>query len=1043
MPKVSVLIPVYNVEPYLRKCLDSVVNQTLKDIEIICVDDGSTDGSPEILEEYAASDPRIRIIHQQNSGLSMARNAGIPEATGEYIHFLDSDDFILLNAYERLYLEASQKDLDILFFDLERVMEDSTDADERETLLKTFATESTSHRYETVRTGPELYLEKRESKEYAVSACMFLLRRSFVEEHNFVFHSGILHEDNAFLFQIILSARRAYHLRASLYRRLMRSHSIMTTSKSFRSAEGYFISYVDMAEFLLTHPQDEIVMKQAVRHLESVYSVARNIYKALSAAEQKRQLTRDHGEVAAFLFQKFLLDVQMDVRTPSARLNQPSNQNSEQAAKMYKQELMDVHASWTYRIGRFITWVPRKARGLIRCYREHGWNYTWRRSLQHFHLPVSLPPDLAAGAQPAAQETNPKTALSGYDFLASLDPLDYPAALKKKYQSYMGSVLNLDAPRTFNEKIQWLKLYDSTPLKTRLADKYAAREWIAEKIGEEYLVALLGVWDSFDDIDFSALPNQFALKCNHGSGWNLIVEDKALLDLTQAREAFNDWMQKNYAFYGLEMHYRDIPPKIIAEEYITNSESIIDYRFYCFNGEPLQIWVDIFSGTPNHKREIYDTNWRKLPIQCTWPSANGLLDERPAHLDQMLLYSRILSKGFPFVRVDFYDVGSQLYAGEMTFTPMGGYGRFNPPELDHYLGQFLTLPEPMYNIVAKAGPKISVIMPVYNTEEYIRSSVGGILSQTLTDFELICVDDGSTDRSLDILRAYERSDPRVKVLTQPNQYAGAARNAGMSAASGKYYLFLDSDDVFSPMLLQTVFDAAENAFADVVLFGANMFDSETGQINPKTSFLNVSKLPKSMPFCGADIPDRLFDLVTPCPWTKLFRASFIREQGLQFQPLRNSNDVYFVLTALAAANRITAVNKELVSYRANRCNSLQNTRKQEPFNFFHAYLSVKKELERRGLYDLYVASFSNLTYSGCLYNLRTAPDRKTAELIYNELRSHMLDELGLTCNNPKFTTALRSSVQTLLYSGYEEFLDEDSQTNLHHSKAFDPNARLL
>ena len=280
-----------------------------------------------------------------------------------------------------------------------------------------------------------------------------------------------------------------------------------------------------------------------------------------------------------------------------------------------------------------------------------------------------------------------------YEYYCSLDPSKYPYELAIWYKNVTGEELNLQNPQTFNEKIQWLKLYDSTPLKTRLADKYLVRDWVAERIGDEYLVPLLGVWDSFDEINFDNLPNQFVLKANHGSGWNIIVKDKAALNIEDAKKKFDKWMHTNFAFKnGLELHYRDIRPRILAEEYIQNTIGLIDYRFYCFNGKPFQVWVDIFSGTPNHMRSVFDMDWNYIPLQCTWPDGYEILKKCPQKFEDMKTIAKELSREFSFVRVDFFEVNGKLYVGELTFTPMSGIGKFVPQSWDAILGKMLQLP---------------------------------------------------------------------------------------------------------------------------------------------------------------------------------------------------------------------------------------------------------------------------------------------------------------------------------------------------------------
>lgn len=281
-----------------------------------------------------------------------------------------------------------------------------------------------------------------------------------------------------------------------------------------------------------------------------------------------------------------------------------------------------------------------------------------------------------------------------YKIFEAADVADYPKLIAIDYELVTGKTINLEYPVTFNEKIQWLKAYDSTPMKTKLADKYLVRDWIKEKIGDEYVVPLLGVWDAFDDIDFDSLPNAFALKCNHGSGWNLIVRNKADIDKQATKNYFDKWMATNYAYLTGEFHYRDIPPKIIAELYLDTNTSVKDYRFYCFRGIPEIVCVDLFSGTPEHIRSVYDMDWNKVDLRITWPDGGNLLKEKPETFEQMKSFASVLSEDFSFVRVDFFEVDHRLYMGEMTFTPMNGTGEFDPPEWDMKLGEMTTLPEP-------------------------------------------------------------------------------------------------------------------------------------------------------------------------------------------------------------------------------------------------------------------------------------------------------------------------------------------------------------
>ncbi len=264
--------------------------------------------------------------------------------------------------------------------------------------------------------------------------------------------------------------------------------------------------------------------------------------------------------------------------------------------------------------------------------------------------------------------------------------------LKEWYFNRMGETLELENPQTFNEKIQWLKLYDSTPLKTRLADKYLVRDWIKEKIGEEYLIPLLGVWDKFEDIDFNNLPNQFVLKCNHGCGYNIIVKDKTKLDLNDVKSKINKWMNEDYSFKcGFEMHYSAIPRKIIAEKYIgKENQEMIDYKLWCFGGKVhfIQYLTDRNIGL---KVAFFNTDWEKQDFAYSYPIIETEI-KKPDCLDKMIHLAEILSKDFNYVRVDFYITpDNEIKFGEMTFTPASGLTKISPNKLSYELGSLIKL----------------------------------------------------------------------------------------------------------------------------------------------------------------------------------------------------------------------------------------------------------------------------------------------------------------------------------------------------------------
>ena len=277
-----------------------------------------------------------------------------------------------------------------------------------------------------------------------------------------------------------------------------------------------------------------------------------------------------------------------------------------------------------------------------------------------------------------------------------LDPKLYPHALKQWYQGKTGDSINLDEPKTYNEKLQWAKVYDRNPLRTMLSDKLQVREWIKEKIGEEYLIPLLASYKKAEEIDFEALPDRFVLKANHGSGMNIIVRDKNKEDLQAIRKKANQWLRTNYAFQtGYELQYNDIPRRLIVEEYIENSGGeLTDYKLFCFDGKCrfIQVLQDRSSGTL--RTAFFDPLWNKYEFtKGNHPMIEKEI-KKPDCLSELLRIAEVLSKGFPHVRVDLYvlDDGSIKF-GEMTFTPGSGIAFFDPPEIDEWVGEMYHLPE--------------------------------------------------------------------------------------------------------------------------------------------------------------------------------------------------------------------------------------------------------------------------------------------------------------------------------------------------------------
>lgn len=267
--------------------------------------------------------------------------------------------------------------------------------------------------------------------------------------------------------------------------------------------------------------------------------------------------------------------------------------------------------------------------------------------------------------------------------------------LKLKYRIRLNKKLNIDYPQTFNEKLQWLKIYNKKDKYTIMVDKYEAKKYVANKIGEEYIIPTFGVWKNFDEINFSELPEQFVLKCTHDSGGLVICRDKKEFDIEKAKTKINKSLKRNYYYSGREWPYKNIKPRIIAEKYMQkgNCLELKDYKFYCFNGEPRYLYVS--EGLENHHTasiSFLDMNFEKAPFGRSDYKQFEILPEKPKKFEEMKDLARILSKDIIFLRVDFYEIEGKIYFGELTFCPCSGFMPFDPPEYDKILGDMLKLP---------------------------------------------------------------------------------------------------------------------------------------------------------------------------------------------------------------------------------------------------------------------------------------------------------------------------------------------------------------
>lgn len=328
--------------------------------------------------------------------------------------------------------------------------------------------------------------------------------------------------------------------------------------------------------------------------------------------------------------------------------------------------------------------------------------------------------------------------------------------------------------------------------------------------------------------------------------------------------------------------------------------------------------------------------------------------------------------------------------------------------------------------------KISIIIAVYNAEKYLKQCLDSLLKQTFSKFEVICVNDGSTDGSLAVLEQYQRRDERIRVYTQSNQYAGVARNNGLKYAKGEYCLFLDADDFLESDSLEILFCTATEKQADIVVFGYYKYDTKSRQI------IEDEHVVQSLEWFGdgiknsGEIAPFIFNFSSPCAWNKFYRTMFIRKSGISFMPLKSTNDLFFSYMTLGLAERICICSKLLIYYRVNNANSLQEMNRKTSIDFLLAISELKNKLLVFHIFEKFETSFNNMTISVCYYHFYCYQERGEVKRFYEEVRPYMQQNVWQEGYVPNEYTDMYAyyemhKIMNLNYEAYVEFEDAEKQ----------------
>ena len=375
--------------------------------------------------------------------------------------------------------------------------------------------------------------------------------------------------------------------------------------------------------------------------------------------------------------------------------------------------------------------------------------------------------------------------------------------LKKKFRLYMGYELDLENPQTFNEKMQYLKLHDRKPIYTTMVDKYEAKKYVSELIGERYVIPTYGVWNSFDEIDFDSLPQQFVLKCTHDSGGVVICKNKDTFDKVAAKKKINKCLRRNFYWVGREWPYKNVKPRILAEKYLEDKAgTLCDYKYYTFNEISKYLMINTDREIGKTKADYYDMTFQKIDMTWGYPHSEKEA-EKPEGFEQMRRLAERLSKDTPELRVDFYVCENNIIFGEMTFYDGDGFERIHPSEWDKTLGDLVILPE-----------KIGGGYVVINENAYLWMHQ---CNSVLTDYKFFCFgghpqimyvsqDTSSTPKTDFFDMEYHRlpitmKDPNSKIIPPCPQKFEEMKHLAERLSCGTKFLRVDffniDDEIYS------------------------------------------------------------------------------------------------------------------------------------------------------------------------------------------------------------------------------------------------------
>ena len=975
--KISVIIPVLNAEKTLAECLDSVISQTetLKDIEIICTDDGSTDSSPDILKKYAQKYDFIKVYTQTNSGSGTARNKGLEAAAGEFTAFMDADDLYPSNQIlGNLYDSAIKNNV--------KICGGSFNILDIESGIITSEFDYPLDGY-TFKENKIVYYS---DYQFDFGYHRFIYDLKMLRENNIVFPEYRRFQDPPFFVKAMIAAGNFYALSEASYLYRLRNNPVIWNEKNILDLIRGIHDVLNLSDENNLQGLFGYVYQRFTDHIQVIEEQSDNNYEVNEIYTKLKEKFENNinkkdinntGEVFFDMSKRKRNNVQVTGQ------NKIQNDEIETVYDDKEDEYDEAAVETPGKISRERSDIPKVSAVIpvynVEHYLREALDSVVNQTLYDIEI-ICVNDGSTDGCLEILKEYAEKD--------------DRIIVINKPNAGY-GHSMNVGIFRAKGEYIAILEPDDYIGL-NMYEDLYnTAKENNLDIVKSDFY-------------RFKGSGNNINKKlhkcCNHSDKYNIVINPAEYLEIF--RYVMNTWC-------GL---YRR---GLITEENIRHNEtpgaSFQDNGFFfqtmCKSERIMYVNKAYYMNrrdNPNSsvksREKVYAVNTEHEYISKFFgknPELNNIF--KGVHfLRKFGNYKFTLSRIDESYKREYINKISEEFKIDMEL------GNIRKDIMDpfewHDIQWIIRDPDEFYYDFIRWQIKVSVIIPVYNAENYLGECLSSVVKQTLKDIEIILIDDGSTDSSLEIMREFAENDDleRIKIIQQENLGSGAARNKGLDIARGKYLAFLDADDFFEPLMLREAYNKSlYDNNAEICIFKAKYYDNETKKTSPIPESIKIDRLPRHRPFSINNVTANIFTVTKAWVWNKLFKRSFILNNGIRFQEISSSNDMYFTYAALLKSNRITVLDKELVYYRINNKNSIQNNLSDSWENFYIVRSRLQKELFDMNVYARHEQKFINYVFESYFWMLEHLVG-DSEEKFFDKGLSQYFDEFGLTGHDREY-----------------------------------------